>query len=287
MQLNSEEKRGLLYVALAVGMFATSPVLVRLAAPVSSFEITFWRMALAAPTVLVLSYIMRQPIHLPRGDMRRFIGYGLVAALHFLLYIASLSFTTIAHSLSIVYTAPIFIAILSSLFLGEHMARRKYLGIGVTIVGVAILAGFEPQLTPRMLFGDVLALGSALCFGLYSVFGRSQRSRYPLLTYAFMVYAVAALWLAPVALVSFQPVYSPVAILSIVLLGVFPLGLGHTLYNAAIRKVHAAYANLIATQEVTGGIILGALILQETPGLTTIVGALVALAGIMVVLLWE
>jgi drug/metabolite transporter (DMT)-like permease len=78
-----------------------------------------------------------------------------------------------------------------------------------------------------------------------------------------------------------------VAILSIVLLGVFPLGLGHTLYNAAIRKVHAAYANLIATQEVTGGIILGALILQETPGLTTIVGALVALAGIMVVLLWE
>ncbi len=287
MSLNSDERRGLLYVALAVGMFAASPVLVRLASPVSSFEITFWRMALAAPTVLVLSLIMRQPIHLPRGDMRRFMAYGLVAALHFLLYIASLSFTTIAHSLSIVYTAPIFIAVFSALFLGEHIPRRKYLGVGIAIVGVAILAGFEPQLTPRMLFGDLLALGSALCFGLYSVFGRSQRDRYPLLTYAFTVYALAALWLAPAAVASFRPVYTLPGILAIILLGVFPLGLGHTLYNAAIRKVHATYANLIATQEVTGGIILGVIILGETPGLNSIVGALIALAGIVAVLLRE
>lgn len=283
--MTADERRGLLYVALAVGMFATSPVLIRMAAPVSSFEITFWRMALAAPTVLALSIIMRQPIALPRGDLRRFVLYGLVAALHFLLYIASLAFTTIAHSLALVYTAPIFIAIFSSLMLGEHMAPRKYIGIVVAVVGVAILAGFEPALTPRMLLGDLLALGSAVCFGFYSVFGRSQRTRYPLFTYAFTVYALAALWLLPVAAASFQPVYSPVAILAIVFLGVFPLGLGHTLYNAALRQVHAAYANLIATQEVTGGIILGLLILGEMPSINSIVGALVAMIGIIIVLL--
>jgi drug/metabolite transporter (DMT)-like permease len=285
MGLNADEKRGLLYVALAVGMFATTPVLIRLAAPVSSFEITFWRMALAAPTVFVLSRILHQPITLPRHDMGRFVLYGLVAALHFLLYIASLAFTTIAHSLALVYTAPIFIAILSAFFLGEPIAPRKYIGIGVAILGIAILAGFEPTITPRMLFGDLLALGSAVCFGFYSVFGRSQRDRYPLLTYAFTVYAVAALWLLPAAAVSFKPVYSPQGILAIILLGVFPLGIGHTLYNAAVRKVHAAYANLIATQEVTGGIILGLLILGEVPSIESIAGALVALVGIIIVLL--
>jgi drug/metabolite transporter (DMT)-like permease len=283
--LSADEKRGLLYVALAVGMFATSPVLIRLAAPVSSLEITFWRMALAAPTVLVLSYLTRQPITVPWGDMRRFVLYGLVAAMHFLLYIASLAFTTIAHSLALVYTAPIFIAILSSVFLGEHMARRKYAGIVVAVVGVGILAGFEPQFSLRMLFGDLLALGSAVCFAFYSVFGRSQRQRYSLFSYAFTVYAMAALWLLPAAVVSFKPVYSAVGIVAIVFLGVFPLGLGHTLYNAAIRKVHAAYANLIATQEVTGGIILGILILNEMPSPSSLVGALVALIGIIIVLL--
>jgi drug/metabolite transporter (DMT)-like permease len=285
MGLNSSERRGLLYVALAVGMFATSPVLVRLASPVSPFDITFWRVTIGALTVLVLSHILKQPIALPIGDLRRFVLYGLVTALHFLFYIASLEFTSIAHSLAIIYTAPIFIAIMSAVFLGEPLARRKYVGIAVAIIGIAILTGFEPKLTPRMLFGDLLALGSAITFGVYSVMGRSQRDRYPLLTYAFTVYGLAALWMAPAAIVAFRPVYSPLAVVGIVLLGVFPLGVGHTLYNAAVRRVHAAYANVIATQEVTGGIILGFLILNEVPSPSSIIGALIALAGIVMVLL--
>jgi drug/metabolite transporter (DMT)-like permease len=285
MGLNRSEKIGLLYVALAVLMFATSPVLIRLAYPVSSFDITFWRMAFAAPTVVVLSIIFRQPIRLPRENLRRFALYGLVAALHFFLYIASLQFTTIAHSLALVYTAPIFIAIFSAIFLGESIPRRKYLGILFAVLGVAILAGFEPKMNPRMFFGDMLAVGSAVCFGFYSVAGRAERNRYPLFTYAFTVYALAALWLAPAAILTFQPVYTPVAIAAIVFLGVFPLGIGHTLYNAALRRVHAAYANLIATQEVTGGIILGVLALGEIPTINAVVGAATSIIGIIIVLL--
>ncbi len=285
MGLSSDEKRGLGYVALAVGLFATSPVLIRLAAPVSPFEITFWRMALAAPTVLVLSFVLRQPISLPRHDMGRFVLYGLVAALHFLLYIASLQFTTIAHSLALVYTAPIFIAILAAVFLGERVAPRKYVGIAIAVLGVALLAGFEPHITPRMLFGDLLAVGSAICFAFYSLFGRSQRDRYPLLTYACVVYGMAALWLLPAAALSFKPVYSLTGVLAIIFLGVAPLGIGHTLYNAALRKVHAAYANLIATQEVTGGVILGFLILGEAPSMASLVGVFIALIGIILVLI--
>jgi len=285
MGLNTNERRGLLYVVIAVGMFATSPVLVRLAYPVSAFQITFWRMALAAPMVFVLSHVLQQPIQLPRQEMGRFAVYGLVTALHFLFYIASLQFTTIAHSLAIVYTAPIFIAMFSVIFLHEPLARRKYAGIVIAIIGVAILAGFEPRFSRRMLFGDLLALGSALWFALYSVIGRSQRDRYPLLTYVFMVYGLAALWLAPAAVLSFKPNYTPMSLLGILLLGIVPAGIGHTLYNAALRRVHAAYANLIATQEVSGGIILGLLILHEVPSANSIVGALIALVGIAAVLL--
>ena len=124
-----------------------------------------------------------------------------------------------------------------------------------------------------------------MCFGFYSVIGRSQRDRYPLLTYAFTVYGMAALWLLPVAAVSFKPVYTLPGVLAILFLGVFPLGIGHTLYNAAIRRVHAAYANLIATQEVTGGVILGILLLGEIPTANAIVGCLMTLAGIILVLL--
>ena len=64
-----------------------------------------------------------------------------------------------------------------------------------------------------------------------------------------------------------------------------PLGIGHTLYNAALRHTHATTANLIATQEVTLGILLGALVLGEMPQINEIAGALVTLLGIVLVLL--
>ena len=155
----------------------------------------------------------------------------------------------------------------------------------VAVLGVAILAGFEPAFSARMALGDLMAIGSAVMFGLYSVAGRSERDRYPLLTYAFGVYASAALWLTPIVLLEPGAHWGLTQALSVVALGVFPLALGHTLYNAALRRTHATYVNLIATQEVTGGVLLGALLLGEFPGPSTIAGILTTLGGIALVLL--
>ncbi|HXF62505.1 MAG TPA: DMT family transporter [Caldilineaceae bacterium] len=282
----AEERRGLYLVGLAVLAFSTSPVLVRWAAEsLSPLEITAGRMLSAGAAVLALAWLTRQPLP-GRQDWLRFAGYGLVAALHFGFYIASLAYTSIAHSLAITYTAPIFVALFSWFFLQEGLDRRKWLGTLVAVAGIAVLAGFEPAFTRRMVVGDLLALGSAICFGLYSVAGRSQRHRYGLFAYAGTVYMLAGLWLLPLALWRFSPGgYTLPAVASVLALGLLPLGLGHTLYNAALRRAPATYANLIATQEVTGGILLGVLLLGEMPSLNSLVGAAITLLGIALVIL--
>lgn len=281
-----EERRGLALVGLAVLLFSTSPVLARWAAEtITAFEITAGRMAIAGAVVMAIALVRRERLPGP-ADWPRFAAFGLVAALHFGFYVASLDYTTIAHSLAITYTAPIFVALFSWWFLGEDMALRKWLGTLVAVAGVAVLAGFEPMFDRRMLLGDTLALGSAVCFGLYSVAGRSQRHRYSLFAYAGTVYSVAALWLIPVAWWSFTPGgYSIPTILSVAGLGLLPLALGHTLYNAALRRTRATFVNLIATQEVTGGILLGILLLGEWPTPTSLAGVLITLVGIVMVIL--
>jgi len=65
---------------------------------------------------------------------------------------------------------------------------------------------------------------------------------------------------------------------------VLPLGIGHTLYNASLRRIPAAYANLIASQEVTGGVALGAILLGEVPSPNSLLGAAMAIGGIILVL---
>ena len=289
-----QSKTGFLYVCLAVFFFSTSPIFVRWSSPFTSVEIAFWRLAIATLLVATMGILTRQRLLLKRREVPRFLFYGLVTALHFLTYISSLSFTTIAHALALAYTSPIFATLFSAIFLHESLPKRKYIGIAIAIIGIAIMAGFQPNYTACsfsspghcMALGDGIALMSGICFAIYSVAGRGERDRHPLFRYTTNVYGLAALWLLPVALFfAFTHAYPLSAIGAVVALGIFPLGLGHTLYNASVRHVHATYANLIATQEVTGGIILGVFLLGEIPSAAAIVGVIVTLVGIAAVLI--
>lgn len=289
---NPSSKTGLLYVCIAVFFFSTSPVLILWSSPFNTIEIAFWRLAIAALLVALMGRFTGQKLLLRRQDVPRFLFYGLITALHFFFYIASLSFTTIDHSLAIIYTSPIFVTLLSTLILHEPLSLRKYISIAVAVLGISILVGLEPHYTACslhgqcMILGDSMALLSAICYGIYSVAGRGEREKHPLFRYTTNVYGLAALWLLPIALYfAFQHSYPLTAIVSVVALGIFPLGLGHTLYNAAVRNVHATYANLIATQEVTGGVLLGILFLHKIPSLNAVVGGIIALIGIAGVLL--
>jgi drug/metabolite transporter (DMT)-like permease len=278
-------RTGYLQALAAVALFSTSPVLVRRAETVSAVEITFWRLAIAAATVAAIAALTRRPVRWRRLSWRPFAAYGVVIALHFFLYIAALFFTTVAHALALVYTAPLFIAVLSRIFLGEHLSPRRWLGVLLAVGGVVILTGFEPQAGPGMLLGDLLATGSAVTFALYSVIGRARRDDFPLFDYAAGIYAWGAVWLLPLALWRApESVYTPPAVLAIAGLGIGPLGAGHTLYNAALRRIPATAANLIATLEVVGGVALSALLLGEIPGPAELAGAGVVLCGILLVL---
>ena len=286
MMTKREAARGYVQACAAVALFSSSPVLIRWAGGISAVEITFWRLLLATGTVLVFSAASGQPVRLRCLPHRRFAVYGLVIALHFFLYIASLFFTSVAHSLALVYTAPLFIAVGSRVWLHEALTLRKWIGVAVGVLGVGVLAGFEPHLTSRMAVGDLIALGSAIAFAVYSVVGRSQRAAYRLFDYAAGVYGWGALWLLPLALLSApRSHYDPFAALSIFGLGVGPLGTGHTLYNAAIRRIPATYANLIATLEVVGGVASTAVILGELPTATSLAGGAIVLGGILLVVL--
>lgn len=278
----TDRRLGILYVALAVTMFSTTPVLIRWASDLSPFVVTCLRMLVGSATVSGIAVMRGQRPRIARRDCLRFGVWGLVAALHFAFYIASLDYTTVAHSLALVYTSPIWVSLFSWVMLKEPLPRRKWIGIAVTLLGMGVLSGFEPSWTLRMLVGDAMALGSAVAFGVYSATGRAQRERYPLWTYAAGVYGAAGLWLLPLAILTASvPERLAQSLLSVLVLGVFPLGLGHTLYNAALRRVHPTLVNIVATQEVTGGILLSWWLLHEVPSANALVGAAVMLLGVV------
>ncbi|MBA3823297.1 MAG: DMT family transporter [Ktedonobacterales bacterium] len=290
----AEQRVGIGLGLLAVGCFSVAPVFVLVAnPPFSALEIAFWRVAIGAGFVGVLGLATRTAMRLGRGEWRRFVLYGLTLAIHLSAYVAALSFTSIAHAVALTYTSPIFIAVLAAIFLGERPRVGTLVGLAVALGGIALLSGFQPDFGQCnigqghcVLFGDGLALVAALFSAIYSLGGRLECERHPLFRYTFHVYGFAALWLLPVAAaLAWRHGYPLGAVGAVAALGIVPLGMGHTLYNAALRRANPTLINLVITQEITGGIILGAIFLHQIPQPLTLVGVAITLVGIAIVML--
>lgn len=276
---------GIVQAVAAAGFFSTGAILVRSAQALTPVEVTSLRLLLGGLFVAAAARASGERVRISGAEFLRLVPIGLIAAAHFLAFIASLYFTTVAHCLTLTYTAPLFVALLSRTVLGERLARRAIVGILVGLAGVAVLAGFEPRFAGRMATGDLLALAAGLAFALYSLLGRRERARLPLLTYATWVYLAAGAATAPLATGVLARPLNAGALAAVVAMALFPSALGHTLYNAALRRLHPGIPSLIATQEVTGGILLAWLLLREVPTWNAVAGAAITLIGVALVLL--
>ena len=282
--MTPEERIGIGQAMLATACFSTGAVFVRWAGALPPIEITSLRLLIGAGLVALTGWLTGQPCLLTRAALWRLLPIGIVCGVHFLSFIAALGFTTVAHALTLTYTAPLMIAALSRIMLGEPLPSRTLPGTVLTLGGVAVLAGFDPRLSGLMLIGDGLAIGSAITFALYSIMGRRERHNFPLLTYAAGVYLVAGVLTAPFALAFRGPSHPWPALVAVGAMALIPSALGHTLYNGSLRRLHPSIPNLIATQEVTLGILLAWALLGEAPGWNAAAGVALTLSGIALIL---
>lgn len=210
---------------------------------------------------------------------------GAFLAGHFWSWIASLSYTTVASSVVLVNTQPVFVAILSILFLGERPTGRQWAGIAVAVAGAAVIGWGDFGGGTRPLVGDLLAVAGALFVSLYYVIGRRLRQRMDLWSYIGVVYGVAAgvLLGAAAALPDVAVTGYPATDWAVFLaLAAGPMMIGHTGVNYALRHVRAYVANLALLGEPIGATLLAWWLpgIRERPSLQLVLGGSLVLIGI-------
>jgi drug/metabolite transporter (DMT)-like permease len=278
--------RALVGTGIAVGIAAisSSPILVRFA-HVEALPLAFWRCLAGA--VLLAPFALRGGLrHRPSlRDLGWLALSGCCLAVHFSLWNASLSRTTIASSTVLVACSPLFVGALAGPFLGEPPSRRGWLGIGLTITGAAAIALGDAgavDLGPRALLGDAMAFGGAAAIGVYFLIGRSLRRRLPASTYAASVYAAAAAVLLPASLLAGAPLggYSGRSWLAVGGIIVGPQLLGHTVFNALLATLTADVVAVVGLTEPVGASLLAWLVFHELPTRWFWPGAILVMAGV-------
>ena len=275
------------YLVLTIGVISVSfaAIFVRLAeAP--PLVIATYRLCLASLIIIPVAWVYSSSElrHLSRRTTMMALLSGAFLALHFGLWIASLSYTSVATSAMLVTTSPIFVAIASYLLFQEKLSKQTIVGIVISLIGSVLIGFGNWKLGTNPLFGGILAFLGALAVAGYLLIGRKLRRSIGFLSYASLVYSSAAvlLLLSTLAFGYRLVGYSPTTYAMLALLAVVPQLIGHSAFNWSLRFVPATLITIAILGEPVGATILAFLILKEIPTLSEIGGGILILVGICV-----
>ncbi len=283
----NENIRPYVGVGLGVVIVSTAAILIRLAqAGTHSLVVAAWRLTLAslilAPVALL---VCRAELgRLTRREWASILLSGLLLAVHFATWITSLAYTSVAASVVLVWTSPIFVGLASPLLLNEPLPRGMLGALIVAILGSLVIGLGDLGQGTHQLWGDALALMGAVAGAGYFLIGRRLRARLSLLAYIFPVYGTAAVALMGLLLASDLPKLpqQPQTWLWLLLMALGPQILGHSSLNWALRYLSATYVTLATLGEPIGSALLAWWLLDEPPTAWAVIGGGLILTGIVI-----
>jgi drug/metabolite transporter (DMT)-like permease len=282
--MSSQLRNGIL---LVIGVTAVSfaAIFIRYAdAP--SLTIAFYRQAFAAGLVLPVALVWRRAElrRLTRAQFLLALVSGALLALHFATWIPSVKMTTVAASVVLVTSSPIFVAAGSRVLFGETVRRVAVAGILVGLIGAAVISGGDFGVSSRALAGDLLAVVGALAAAGYFLAGRRLRQEMSLLAYVSVVYTTCAVLLLPVAAFGSSRLtgFDGRTWVMFALLALVPQVLGHTIFNFVLQDVSATLVSISIMGEPVGSTLLAVAFFGEIPPWTAVIGGALILAGIYV-----
>jgi drug/metabolite transporter (DMT)-like permease len=229
------------------------------------------RSAFAIPVVLLWAGLPKRPI--PPLHWVGAIAYASTV----ILFVAATRLTTAANAIFLQYTAPIYVALLAPLVLGEKSRRSDWVTVGFALAGIGLF--FVEQLSLTGLTGNILAILSGASFAAMTLCLRKARAGNPLRV-VLLGNIITALIGVPFVLRAGLPVGADW--LPLLTLGVFQLGLSYVLFTVAIRHVTALEAALITVLEPVLNPIWVIMSLGERPGPWAILGGGLVLASVLV-----
>ena len=277
------------YAALSIGVLSISfaAIFIRLAeAP--PLVIAAYRMSIASIILIPITSIKYASSfkRLPRNDIVLILFSSISIALHFGLWISSLSYTSIASSVVLVTSHPVFVALISYFLWGERLRKLTIIGIVVALTGVMFINYSGFTISSRAIFGDLLALIASLAMGVYLIIGRQLKDSIDITSYLTIIYTSSAAILLVATIVfghSFIG-YSHQTYLMLVLIALIPQLIGHSCLNFAVRSMPVTVVSVAILGEPIGATLLGFIILDEIPTVNEIVGGFLILSGIFTVI---
>lgn len=264
----------LLLVLAAAIIWSTGGLFIKWTS-LSGLELSFGRSLLAAITVAL--FTRREGFGLNRVTALAAILYaGLL-----LLFVLATKQTTAANAIFLQYTAPAYVLLLEPLLYKEKFRSSDLVTVIICLAGMSLF--FVGKLRPQDVTGNLLALGSGLCFALYFLLLRHARAR-DVNRASSVIYGnlLVVLVAAPAGL-SALPGLSLHDGLSVAYLGVVQIGVAYTLFTLGMaRGIRSLDAGIVGYVEPVLNPVWVFLVIGETPSRWAILGGAIIVSAVIV-----
>ena len=278
--------KGYIQIATAAVLFGLIGIFVKLTTQMPLGSIIFYRLMFGLVAIALFFTCCRRLSEMRLGQKKQYILLlGLLQAGTMLSYFLSVKYTSVSIAVLLLYTAPIYVTLLSPLLLKEYINRRSIFALAIAIIGVILV------IRPDTLFQNVdytyiIGLAAGLVSGLFYG-GMTLTSRY---LKDYYTGTTQSAWALFITLLIFSP-YS-VAITAkvlldnlgvLVLFGLISTALALVLYLSGLMQVRAQSASVVALLEPASAVVFAYLILSEPVTTSMLAGGALILLGAVII----
>jgi drug/metabolite transporter (DMT)-like permease len=275
-QATPATRRGALLVACAAVCWSSGGLIARLVTT-SPWTTSLWRSVSASIFLAVVLWIARRRSIVAqwRDGGMPVVAVAVCMALASTCFIFSLAHTSVANTLILISMGPYVAGLLGWLWLGEHVAPRTWVTMGVALAGAVVMV--SDSYGRGAIVGDLLAIVMAVSFATATVLVR-RRPEIQMMPAAALATSLTALVALPFA----EPLQTgPRDLALLTLFGVGNYGTGFLLFMAGARSIPAAQSALVGMLETVLGPLWVWLVLDERPGVATLTGGALILAALL------
>ena len=253
----------------------------------SAMEIVEIRSILAVLILLPCTALKdRRLLKLRPRNLWPLVGSGILSIVFFnFCYFSTISRMNLSAAAILLYTAPIFVMLLSLVLFHERLTPRKLLALGLAFSGCCLVSGLTSATQALSLSGLLLGLGSGFGYALYSIFSRFSLNQglgsITITDYTFLFAALGGAVFTDFGQIAdaFSQYGLPLLVFLVVyclVTTVFP----YLLYTTGLGCVENGPASVLASVEPVVATLLGFAVFGETPTISALVGMALVLAAL-------
>jgi len=245
--------------------------------------------AVTAGVILAVYAYLKNPalLKIKAEDFKYFAGTGIVSIVFFnWCYFTAMKMITISLAVLLLYTAPIFVILISRVVFKEKITGGKIFALCITLTGVFFISGLLPGMDVSISAAGFMAgIGSGLGYALYSIFAKLAGKKYSSITISTYTFIFAAIFLTPLTGIIFKTdlLLQSESIIYSAGLGLIPTALAYVLYTKGLNGIEAGKAAVTANLEPLVAMMTGILFFGDILTGFQAAGAICILGSVMII----